>query len=124
MSQTETPEGLIVPTSAISPKNLLMGTVKNRCIATPVQLNTGKTAGGLFIPDKSSEKVMFLKIVKLGPEVQHLNVDDVVYPNPRLAMGFMVDGVQYFTFLESEVLVYLREGVTEKEMEEDDDLSI
>lgn len=68
-----------------------------------------KTASGLYLPDKATEKPKIAKVVAVGKEVKEVKVGDrVVYKNAYSTTEVKVDGDEYILVKEEDVLATVK----------------
>lgn len=91
--------------------NYSLETTINRLVCEIVALDSQMSEGGIHLPDKANTKFLVCRVVKCGPSVEKIQVGDLVYPNPQLALMLMVQGKQYCICREVEVLVHLRKMI-------------
>ena len=67
-----------------------------------------KTASGLYLPDKTTEKPKVAKVVAVGPAARQVKVGDRILYKSYSPTEVKVDGTEYLLVKEEDVLATLK----------------
>jgi len=67
-----------------------------------------KTASGLYLPEKATEKPKVAKVVAVGPNARQVKVGDRILYKGYSPTEVKVDGVEYLLIKEEDVLATLQ----------------
>ena len=76
-------------------------------VAEPEEAPT-KTASGLYLPEKSTEKPKVAKVVAVGPSAKQIKVGDRILYKSYSPTEVKVDGTDYLLVKEEDVLATLK----------------
>ena len=76
-------------------------------VATPEEAPT-KTASGLYLPDKATEKPKVAKVVAVGPDAKQVKVGDRVLYKSYSPTEVKVEGTDYLLVKEEDILATLK----------------
>ena len=76
-------------------------------VATPEEAPT-KTASGLYLPEKATEKPKVAKVVAVGPGARQVKVGDRILYKEYSTTTASVDGVNYLLVEEKDILATLK----------------
>lgn len=76
-------------------------------VAQPEEAPT-KTASGLYLPEKATEKPKVAKVLAIGPAAQQVKVGDRILYKSYSPTEVKVDGVEYLLVKEEDILATLQ----------------
>ncbi len=76
-------------------------------VATQEEAAT-KTASGLYLPDKATEKPKVAKVVKTGAKVKEIKVGDRIVYKSYSTTEIKLDGTEYILVKEEDVLATVK----------------
>jgi chaperonin GroES len=76
-------------------------------VAQPEEAQT-KTASGLYLPEKATEKPKVAKVLAVGPGAKQVKVDDRILYKSYSPTEVKLDGVDYLLVKEEDILATLK----------------
>ena len=76
-------------------------------VAVPEEAKT-KTASGLYLPEKSTEKPKVAKVVAIGRDVDQVKVDDRIIYKSYSPTEVKVEGVEYLLVKQEDILATVK----------------
>ena len=67
-----------------------------------------KTASGLYLPEKATEKPKVAKVLAVGPESRHVKVGDRILYKGYSTTEVKVDGDEYLLIKEEDILATVK----------------
>lgn len=67
-----------------------------------------KTASGLYLPDKATEKPKVAKVLKLGSKVKAVKVGDRIVYKSYSTTELKIDGTEYILVKEEDILATVK----------------
>lgn len=76
-------------------------------VAEPEEAPT-KTASGLYLPDKATEKPKVAKVVAVGPQAKQVKLNDRILYKSYSPTEVKIDGKEYLLVKEEDILATIK----------------